>query len=100
MRTTRRITWVPVSLGPVARWMRRGVGLALLSVLSVGAQAAERPGLPDGRGGAPPPFADVWVVDRSSSDVYQVLTALVRPDRFTAVVLTGADTARAEALGH
>ena len=90
----------PLRLARVLKGVRHVVRLALVALLSVGAQAAEPPVLPDGRGGEPPPFADVWVVDRSSSDTYRVLAALVRPDRFTAVVLTGTESPRTESLGR
>ena len=81
-------------------WSLWVLGSVVLHLVSAAAQAADPHGAVDGRGGHPAPFASVWVVDRSAEDVYPVLTALVRPDRFTAVVLTSEDSPRTDSLDH
>jgi hypothetical protein len=54
----------------------------------------------DGRAAPAARFDQLWVVDRNLPDLFEVLAAITRPERFDAIVLTAADSSRVEVVNH
>jgi hypothetical protein len=54
----------------------------------------------DGRAAPAARFDQLWVVDRNLPDLFEVLAAITRPERFDAIVLTAADSSRVEVVNQ